>query len=338
MSALPVVVIGLVAAAAALAVALAHRFLVARAVLDAPNDRSSHSLPTPRGGGIGVLVVLLPAWLALSLWHDAADWRAVLIPAAALGLALVSWRDDIAGLGALPRLLVHVAAAAVGVAALPGPVFHGLFPVWLDATVTVLAWVWFVNLYNFMDGIDGITGVATAALGAGVFAVLAASGTGAGGMELQALALAAAAIGFLAHNWHPARLFLGDVGSVPLGFLAGFLLLALAARGYWGAALILPLYHLADATLTLFRRVLAGERVWQAHRTHFYQRAVRHGRSHATVCGGVALANLALVALATASTLSGPGPTAVAGACAAAAIVVVAALLSWLARAPRSAG
>lgn len=334
MTAWPVVVVGLVAATTALSVALVHRVLVARAVLDAPNDRSSHTRPTPSGGGIGVLAVLLPAWLAPLLMHAPADWRAFLVPAAALGLALVSWRDDIAGLGALPRLLAHIGAASIGLEALPGPVFHGLLPAWLDAIVAVIAWVWFVNLCNFMDGIDGMAGVETAALGTGAFAALAAAGVAAGPVPLQALALGAAALGFLVHNWQPARLFLGDVGSVPLGFLAGFLLLALAGHGHWLPALALALYYLADATLTLLRRALAGRKVWQAHCEHFYQHAVRSGLSHAAVAGAVAAANLALMALAVLAAAAGPGLTPTGAACLGAAALVVAALLAWMARRP----
>jgi len=330
----PIVFLGLVAAATALSVALAHRILVARAVLDAPNDRSSHTRPTPRGGGIGVLAILLPAWLAPFLLDAPADWRAFLVPAAAFGLALVSWRDDVAGLGALPRFLAHIGAAAIGIAALPGPVFQGLLPGWLDGALAVIAWVWFVNLCNFMDGIDGMAGVETTALGIGVFAVLAAAGMATGPVPLQALALGAAALGFLAHNWQPARLFLGDVGSVPLGFLAGFLLLSLAGNGHFLPALILALYYLADATLTLLRRACAGRKVWQAHREHFYQHAVQRGLPHAAVAGAVAAADLALMALALLAAAAGPGVTPTGAACLGAAALVVAALLAWMARRP----
>jgi UDP-N-acetylmuramyl pentapeptide phosphotransferase/UDP-N-acetylglucosamine-1-phosphate transferase len=108
--------------------------------------------------------------------------------------------------------------------------------------------------------------------------------------------LTGAAIGFLVWNWSPAKIFLGDVGSVPLGYILGFLLLDLAVRGYWKIALILPLYFLADATITLVRRLLRGERFWQAHREHFYQQAVRRGLGHAAVAKRVIAADLVLIA------------------------------------------
>ncbi len=146
------------------------------------------------------------------------------------------------------------------------------------------------------------------------------------GLAALGAAIAAAAIGFLVWNWAPARIFLGDVGSVPLGYLLGFLLLDQAARGQWKVALILPLYFLADATITLLRRLLRGERVWQAHREHFYQRAVQRGLGHATVVQRVIAADLVLIGCAWAAENGWPilGLTA--------AGVTVALLLAWLGR------
>src|SRR5581483_10922484 len=139
----------------------------------------------------------------------------------------------------------------------------------------------FVNLFNFMDGIDGITGVETTAIGLGT--AMAAALIGDGDRATLALCAAAAGLAFLRWNWHPAKLFLGDVGSVPLGYLLAWLLLNLAIRGLWAPALILPLYYLADATLTLLGRAVRGERLWQAHRRHFYQRALGADGNHAAV-------------------------------------------------------
>jgi UDP-N-acetylmuramyl pentapeptide phosphotransferase/UDP-N-acetylglucosamine-1-phosphate transferase len=179
----------------------------------------------------------------------------------------------------------------------------GWWPIWLPPAIVFaglgLLWVWFVNLYNFMDGIDGITGVETAAIGLGV-ALVAALAIAPGELPLvpAGLALAGAGLGFLALNWSPARVFLGDVGSVPLGFLAGALLLALAASGQPAAAAILPAYHLTDATLTLLRRALAGEAVMQAHRSHAYQRAVQRGLRADQVCLRLIGLNAMLIALA----------------------------------------
>jgi UDP-N-acetylmuramyl pentapeptide phosphotransferase/UDP-N-acetylglucosamine-1-phosphate transferase len=224
------------------------------------------------------------------------------------GLAVVSWIDDVRDLPPAPRFLSHIVAVAVVLILLPDNllVFQGWLPLALDRIAAGLAWVWFINLYNFMDGIDGITGVETISIGAGLTLIAALGGgmTVAGvPVTLLGLSLAGAAVGFLIWNWHPARIFMGDVGSVPIGFLAGWLLIATAANGAWAAALILPAYYLADATITLIRRARRLEPIWRAHREHFYQKAIGvTGGGHnrvATMIGGL---NLVLIADAVLST------------------------------------
>ena len=270
-------------------------YLKRGAILDQPGARSSHTTPVPRGAGLAVVAILVIAWLALA-WRDAAAGEIVAVALIAGALALISFVDDLRGLPVAVRLLAHFAAVAAALAFFPGDalVFRGLLPPPLDRAATALLWVWFVNLYNFMDGIDGITGVETAAIGVGVAAVAAVAGDG---PVWLALAAAAAAIGFLRFNWHPASVFLGDAGSVPLGYITGWLLLVLARQGLWAPALILPLYYLADATVTLVRRALRGEVPWQAHRDHFYQRALR-GNDHGAVAALVLAGDFGLVMLA----------------------------------------
>jgi UDP-N-acetylmuramyl pentapeptide phosphotransferase/UDP-N-acetylglucosamine-1-phosphate transferase len=281
------------------------RFLHARAILDRPNERSSHSTPTPKGGGIAVIGCIAVAWIAIA-WPTpvAADTAAIII--AALALAGLSWFDDLRGLNPLIRLLAQIIAVAFVLSLTwTEPLsekgyFGGLLPGGWDVVAAGLAWVWFINLFNFMDGIDGIAGVETAAIGIGVAVVAAIAGL-APLFGLFAVAIAAAAGGFLCWNWHPARVFLGDVGSVPLGFLLGWLLLELAAAGQWAPAIILPLYYLADATITLVRRGMRGEKVWQAHHEHFYQHAASRGFSHAHVARYILFADMALIASAVAA-------------------------------------
>lgn len=316
------------------------RILRRRAILDRPNPRSSHAVATPRGGGIAVLAVLALAWAATAVSLSETPERIFTVLACALALGAVSWLDDLRGLSPAWRLAAQFAAVAAGLMALPdgGLVFQGLLPPVADRVAVAVLWVWFVNLFNFMDGIDGITGTEAASIGIGLFAVAAVAGAGAGlapDAAFLALTLAAAALGFLWWNWEPAKVFIGDVGSIPLGYLLGWLLLDAAARGQWAVALILPLYYLADATITLVRRLLGGERIWQAHARHFYQQAVRRGLSHAGVVRAIAFANLALVVLALPAALGWPL------AATAAAAAVVALLLAYLARcrpAPPAAG
>jgi len=294
------VLLAAIAPAAGLTACLGTRALIPllrrAAVLDHPNERSLHAAPTPRGGGIALIGAILVAWLALIVAGAVAPRLLVVLFAAAL-LAAISWIDDLRGLSPAIRLLAQFIAVSFGMLALmpAAPVFQFRPMPGLDAAAAALLWLWFVNLFNFMDGIDGLAGSEAAAIGIGL---LLFAGVGAGsdpGFAALSGSAAAAALGFLVWNWAPARIFLGDVGSVPCGYLLGFLLLDVARRGYWKIALILPLYFLADATLTLLRRLLRGERVWQAHRQHFYQRAVQRGLSHAAVVRRVIAADLILI-------------------------------------------
>ena len=289
----------------------------------------------PRGGGIPVVGVALAAWLALWLLDACAGCGTLfwVVLAGALALAAVSWLDDLrGGLPALPRLLVQIVAVGAGMTALPGDglVFQGAVPAIVDHALAALAWLWFVNLFNFMDGIDGLSGVEGASLGLGTF-LLVLLGAAPAGLGPLGLVLAGVSLGFLLWNWHPAKIFLGDVGSVPLGYLGGWLMLALAATGAWQAALLLPAYYLADATVTLAARLLRRRRVWEAHREHFYQRIVARGWSHARVAGLISGHNLLLVGLAVASQQG----AAAAVAALAAGVILVAGLLWYLDAAAR---
>jgi UDP-N-acetylmuramyl pentapeptide phosphotransferase/UDP-N-acetylglucosamine-1-phosphate transferase len=286
----------LVAAIAGTRLVLA--WLRRRQILDHPNERSSHSRPTPRGGGLAVTPVILLAWLGVAVGTGPADGTLPAVIAGALLLLALSWRDDRRGLPAGLRLAVHIVAVAAGLAAWPNDqlLCQGWLPFWADRLVALGAWVWFVNLFNFMDGIDGISGVETATIGCGLSGLALLTGdTPDAALDLV---MVGAALGFLAWNWHPAKIFLGDSGSVPIGYLLGWLLLSAAVDGHWAAALILPAYYLADATLTLVRRALKGEPLLEAHRQHFYQQAIRGGASHARVAGLILAADVILVLLA----------------------------------------
>ena len=259
----------------------------ARFALDRPNERSLHERPVPRTGGIAVL---LGAAAALGFGADAL-WLPLGL---ALALAVISFADDVKNLPIAARLAAHLAAAAVLVWYLLSPIY-----IW-QAILLVLAIAWLTNLYNFMDGSDGLAAGMTV-IG---FAAYAVAATLADEAELATtcLCIAAASGAFLVFNFHPARIFLGDVGSIPLGFLAGALGIVGWRDEAWPlwfpAAVFAP--FIADATLTLARRLLRGERVWQAHRDHYYQRMVRGGLGHRgtayvayalmVLCAGAALA------------------------------------------------
>lgn len=234
--------------------------------LDQPNERSLHAAPVPRIGGLG----LMPGALLGVLAVGGAGWAAFF----ALALMLLSLLDDWRSLSAAVRLPLHLAAAAgFALLALPS---QG----WAAVIVLAVAMGWMTNLYNFMDGSDGLAG-GMALIGFGVYA-LAAALSGAPDFALVNLCVAAAAAGFLVFNFPPARVFMGDAGSIPLGFLAGALGLQGCSGGLWPLWFPLAVFgpFITDASVTLVRRALRRERVWQAHRSHYYQRIILLGWSH----------------------------------------------------------
>lgn len=277
-------------------------------VLDHPNERSLHAAPVPRTGGVAVAAgIAAGSALAIALGPSPPGVAWVGVGAALL--AVVGFFDDRAGVGPGLRLMVHLAAAGLAVAAglslariaVPGAVLTLAPP--LGAAVTVLFLVWFVNLYNFMDGMDGFAG-GMAVFGFGALAVFGVLGRAPTFAALNAVAAAAAA-GFLVYNFPPARIFLGDAGSPVLGYLA-------AASSLWGVraglfAIWVPVLifspFIVDATVTLARRALRGERVWRAHRSHYYQRLVQLGWGHRRTV----LAEYGLMAAAVASALGSRG-------------------------------
>ena len=286
-------------------VRLAAQQLTKRGVLDVPNERSSHTQPTPRGAGLVLIPCLCAAWaMSYPLTGTPIAPEFLVAIAGVSLLSMVSWRDDQRPISPIIRFVAQWVAVSgvLFIVPLPGLVFQGILPPAFDVVGTALLWVWFINVYNFLDGIDGITAVQTASIGLGVVFV-----TGLGHVDAinqaHGLMLVGASIGFLRWNWHPATIFLGDIGSIGLGFLVGWLLITIAALGHPIPALILVLYYLGDATLTLIQRAIRREKIWQAHREHFYQRAVQTGQTHAQVSAQVFILNLGLIGCACVATL-----------------------------------
>ena len=310
--------------------------LYARYALARPNARSSHKAPTPQGGGIGILAAMLAgllvfAWLPAGQALRSPGYLALAV--AACLMSVVGALDDIVSLSIRPRLAAQFAAAGLGLwAALPlVPAGLSVWGMTLMLPVLLIGHVWFINLSNFMDGIDGIS-VAQFVPVAGTIAALSVLGVVPTADAAIAAALAGALLGFAPYNRHVARLFMGDAGSLAIGLIAGWLLLRLALAGQPAAALILPLYYLADATLTLGRRLLRGENVTQAHRTHFYQLATDLGWSVPAVTARIWWANAGLALAGIASVWFSGTPLKCLALAAAAAIV--ARLLTALSRAP----
>lgn len=254
-------------------------------VLDHPNERSLHTKPTPRTGGIAIVVTITGAWVAAAVVADVGG-RLVSLLLPALAVAGLSLADDHYRIGVMPRFAVHVGAAAVLVAlgfGWPNVIWPGIEVAMagpLTATMAVFFIVWMVNLYNFMDGMDGFAG-GMAVFGFGGLGLIGGWG-GHPEFVFATTTIAAAASGFLAFNFPPARIFMGDVGSSFLGTMAAGLTLWGGREGivpFWVAILLFSPF-IVDATFTLLRRAVRGERVWEAHRTHIYQRLVQAGWGH----------------------------------------------------------
>ncbi len=328
----PAIVITATIATAALTFLL--RPLLKRFALAVPTPRSSHRQVTPQGGGLAVIAVTLAisavAVLGSSQFGAVAGARFCQVAAAALLLTVVGAIDDVRGLGFAPRLLAQAVAVAAVLAALPLdlPVLPGC-PLWVERGLLFIGGIWFVNLVNFMDGIDWMMVAEVVPIAIGV-AVIGAFGALPPEGLVVALALAGAMLGFAPFNRPVAQLFLGDVGSLPIGLLVGWLLVLVAGSGHLAAAFLLPLYFVADTTATLLRRFGAGERVWEAHRTHFYQRAGDGGFSNVGIVARVLAVNMGLVVLAAATVIV---PTmAVSVGAALAGIALVAGLMTNFAR------
>lgn len=283
---------------AALLTAAVRKFVLSQGLLDVPNQRSSHSAATPRGGGLAVVLVTTAALCAFAACGIARERLTLALIGGGSLVAFVGFLDDRRQIPVHLRLAVHAAAATWAVYCLGGApalrVGHDLLSLgWVGAPLAVIAIMWTLNLFNFMDGIDGIA-ASEAAFVAGAGALLGVVSGSMLEVPAVAAAFAASCCGFLAWNWPPARIFLGDVGSGYLGFILSVLALAAArdnpvALWIW---LILGGVFFVDATLTLVRRLTRRERVYQAHRAHGYQWLARRWGSHLRVTIAVLAVNV----------------------------------------------
>jgi UDP-N-acetylmuramyl pentapeptide phosphotransferase/UDP-N-acetylglucosamine-1-phosphate transferase len=295
--------IAIVAASALLSafLILVLRPLLKRYAVARPNARSSHTIPTPQGGGIAVVAtVLAVSYATYFFWPsgEAAMLRFPFVSAAVLLIAGVGVLADIHPENLAARLLLQTLAVAAVIFVLPpGLRILPMLPLPAERIALLIGGLWFVNLVNFMDGLDWMT-VAEVVPITAALAVIGLLGLLPPAAIVVSLALCGAMIGFAYFNRPVATLFLGDVGSLPVGLILAWLLILLAGNGGRAAAILLPAYYLADSTITLVRRAQNGETIWRAHRSHFYQRATDRGFSVLDVVARVFAVNLALAALA----------------------------------------
>ena len=275
------------------------RPLLLKHLLAKPNARSSHRVPTPQGAGIAVIAatVVVAGALLFGTWDETPTLQ---LFGATLFLAALGFADDLKPVPVLPRLVLQAIAVGAVIFFVGACELRMFIPPWVERGLLVLAGLWFVNLVNFMDGLDWMT-VAEVVPITAALALLGVQGDLPPMAAIVAAALCGAMIGFAPFNRPVAKIFLGDVGSLPIGLLLGWCLLQLALHQHLAAALLLPLYYLADATVTLLRRMARGEPFLVAHRSHFYQRATDNGFPVLRVVGEVFVLNLALASLAIAS-------------------------------------
>lgn len=283
----------------------AIRPLLLRHALASPNARSSHRIPTPQGAGIAVIAATLIVAAAVFTFNGAADMKIpVTVFGATLFIAIVGFADDLHSIPVLPRLLLQGLAVAAVIFTAPEDLrVVPACPLWIERGLLLLAGLWFVNLVNFMDGLDLMTAAEAVPISAAIV-MLGWLGEFPATATIVAAALCGALLGFAPFNRPVAKIFLGDVGSLPIGLLLGWCLLQLAWHQQFVAALLLPMYYLSDATLTLLRRMARREPFWAAHRSHFYQRATDNGFSVWRVVSEVFALNIGLAALAIGSTTS----------------------------------
>jgi UDP-N-acetylmuramyl pentapeptide phosphotransferase/UDP-N-acetylglucosamine-1-phosphate transferase len=280
-------------------VAMLRRWAVKREILDHPNPRSSHADPTPHGGGLAIVVVTLSGWLIYN-WTSVDYWPILPYVAGAVLIAAISWLDDLWTLPTIVRLTVHAVAAGLAILSFGYwhtnslPVLNSFGLGWVGLPITFLWIVGLTNAYNFMDGVDGIAGMQAVVVGLG-WALLGWLGDQPH-LIAMGLLIAGASLGFLGHNWPPARIFMGDVGSAFLGYTFAVLPLMTAHVPHGDARLALVGAFLLwafvfDTGFTFVKRALNGENVFSAHRSHLYQRLVIAGHSHRFVTllyGGMA--------------------------------------------------
>ena len=281
----------------------AIRPLLLQYAIARPNARSSHRVPTPQGAGIAVIAATLVVAGIIAAFADTAHLN---IPFAIFGaslfIAAVGFADDVKSIPVLPRLMLQAVAVGAILFAAPGDLrIVPACPLWIERGLLLLAGLWFVNLVNFMDGLDWMT-VAEVVPITGAMVVLGSIGEFPESATIVAAALCGAMLGFAPFNRPVAKVFLGDVGSLSIGLSLGWCLLQLAWHQQIVAALLLPLYYLSDATVTLLRRLARREPFWAAHRLHFYQRATDNGFTVLRVVSEVFALNVGLAVLAIAST------------------------------------
>lgn len=273
-------------------------------VVDIPDPRRVHSRITPRGGGLAIVIVVIIALIAYEYFSTKTLINSIKIVPLLLIISTISFLDDLISIPIFVRLIFHIICSTIAIFLFLFPVvlFHHELPLYIDFMLSIIGLIVFLNIYNFLDGIDGISGAESIHLSITILILCYLKSDiiiNTNFIIVLNIIILACSIGFLIFNWHPAKIFLGDVGSISLGFLLGLCLLLISASSVhlFVASSIASLYYLADGGLTILIRLVNKEKIWQPHLKHFFQKAVRNGKSHKEVVSRIIICNILLMVL-----------------------------------------
>jgi UDP-N-acetylmuramyl pentapeptide phosphotransferase/UDP-N-acetylglucosamine-1-phosphate transferase len=270
-------------------------FFKKKQIVDTPNQRTNHKIPTPRGGGLAILICTLICFTTIELQSHTNYYLIYLITAISI-CAAISLFDDIFNISIFLRICFQILAIYLTINSLPSynTTILPYLSLTIEKTLIAVSLLGFINIYNFMDGIDGLAASQTIYIAIIVLIFSVINPQIDPSISYICLSIVGSCLGFLIYNWHPAKIFMGDVGSVTLGLICGWLLINLAIYGYIAAAIIIPGYYLADGITTILKRLVQKKKIWQAHSEHYYQVALRKGNSHSQVTKKIISCNLIL--------------------------------------------
>ncbi|WP_375326701.1 MraY family glycosyltransferase [Candidatus Tisiphia endosymbiont of Nemotelus uliginosus] len=273
-------------------------------LVDIPNNRRAHSKITPRGGGLAIVIVIIIGFSNYEYFSTSSLTNSIkFLPVLGI-IAIISFWDDLTSISIFTRLIIHIICAAIAAKLFLSPhsLFHHELPATIDFLLVVITLTTFLNIYNFLDGIDGISCAEATHLSITLLILCYLKTDTIINLHLIVvlnILILACSLSFLMFNWSPAKIFLGDIGSISLGFMLGLSLLLVSASGshLFIASSIASLYYLADGGLTILTRLLNKEKIWQPHLQHFFQKAVRNGKTHRQIVSRIILCNILLMLL-----------------------------------------
>jgi UDP-N-acetylmuramyl pentapeptide phosphotransferase/UDP-N-acetylglucosamine-1-phosphate transferase len=274
-------------------------------IVDKPDDRRAHTRVTPRGGGLFIVIIFTISFISFEYSVNNILKNSVTLIPIFLSIATISFLDDLKPINVFVRLIIHLCCTGLSVFLFlwPAPLFQQILPLNIDFIITVILFTAFLNIYNFLDGIDGMTATESIHLSITILILCILEYDiiiNVDMIMIAALILLSCSISFLIFNWHPASIFLGDVGSISLGFLLGLCLLLISASSIYLfiSSIIASLYYIADGGLTILLRLVNKEKIWEPHLQHFFQKAVKNGMKPQQIIKRVITCNFLLMLLA----------------------------------------